>query len=177
MWPQQQRMEDALLREVPEVPREDRVRHLEPGRGGGEPGPEDQPVATVDEVVRQGERLLGEAGEAVPHLARDRGEECQADRHVGDDCRGERRVQPVDHAHGRLRHDHRAPDRDEEEEPLRVVAPAPAEGRAEDDPGDATRARELREGHVGAARRDRGDRVQQVDQVRAAAEGEEFVHL
>ena len=58
--PEQQRVEDALAGVVADVAREHRVGDFEAGGLGREPGAEDQPVAPVLEVVRQGERLLSQ---------------------------------------------------------------------------------------------------------------------
>ena len=174
---EQQGVEHALPGVAADVPREHRVGDLQPRRLGREPGPEDQPVALVGEVVRQGERLLGEPRQPVAHLRRKGSEQREADRHVRHHGGRERGIEPVDHPHGRLGHDHRAPDGDEQQEPLGVVLPGAAEGGAEQHPGQPGDAGELRERDVGPARGDRGDRVQQVDQVGAAAEGEELVHI
>ena len=51
--------------ETAQVAREHRVGHFEPRRGGGEPRPEDEAVALVGEVVRERERLLGDASRIV----------------------------------------------------------------------------------------------------------------
>ena len=174
--PEQQGVEDALPGEAAQVAREHRVGHFEPGRGGGEPRPEDEAVALVGEVVRERERLLGEPGQPVADLRGERGEERETDRHVRDHRRGERGIQPVDDTHGGLGHDQRAPDGDEEQDPLGVVLPRAAEGRPEQHPAEPGDTGELGQRHIGVAAGDRGDRVQQVDQVGAAAEGEELVH-
>ena len=175
--PEQQGMEHALPRIVAHVACEHRVGDLQPGRLGREPGPEDQPVALVLEVVRQREGLFGEPGQTVADLGGQRGEEREPDRHVGDHGGRQGRIEPVDHPDGGLRHDHRAPDGREQQDPLRVVLPRAAEGGAEQDPAEARDTGELGERDVGAARGDRGDRVQEIDEVGAAAEGEELVHL
>ena len=173
---EQQRMEHALAGVVADVPREHRVGDLETGRLGREPRPEDQPVAPVLEVVRQRERLLGEARQPVADLAGQRGEQREPDGDVRHHGRSQRRIEPVDDAHGRLGHDHRAPDRHEQQHPLRVVLPRAAEGGAEEHPGETRDPGELRERDVGAAAGDGGDGVQEIDEVGPAAEGEELVH-
>ena len=173
---QEQGVEHALPRIGPEVPREHRVGHLHAGRGGREPRAEDQAVAAVGQVVRKGEGLLGQPGQAVAHLARQGGEEGQAERDVVDDRGRQRRVEPVHDPHGRLGDHHRAPDGDEEEDPLGVVLPRAAEGGAEQGPGEPGDARDPGQGHEGPAAGDRGDRVQEVDQIGPAAQGEELVH-
>ena len=173
---QQQGGEHALPGIVAQIAREHGVGDFEPGRLVGEPRAEDQPVAAIGQVVRQREGLFGQARQAVAHFRGQRREQRQADRHVGDHGRRQRRIEPVDHADGRLGHDHRAPDGDEQADPLRIVLPRAAEGGAEQDPGETGYARQLRQRHIGAARRDGGHRVQQVDQVGPAAEGVELVH-
>ena len=173
---EQQRVEHALPGIVADVAREHRVGDFQARRGGGEPRPEYQAMALVGEVVRQGEGLFGEARQPVADLGGERGEQREPDRHVGHHRRGQGRIQPVHHPHRRLRHDHRAPDGDEQQHPLGVVLPRPAESGAEQHPAEPANARELGQRHIGAAAGDRGHGVQQVDQVGAAAEGEELVH-
>ncbi len=132
---EQQRVEHALAGEGAEVAREHRVGDFEPGRRAREPCAEDEPVALVGEVARQRERLLGQAREPVAHLGGERGEQREPDRHVGDHGGCQRRVEPVHHPHRGPGHDHRAPHGDEQQDPLGVVLPRPAEGGAEQDPG------------------------------------------
>ena len=174
---EQQRVEHALAGIVADVAREHRVGDLQPRGRGREPRPEDQPVSAVGEVVRQREGLFGEPRQAVADLAGERGEQREADGHVGHHGGRQGGVQPVHHPHRRFRHDHRAPDGDEQQHPLGVVLPRAAEGGAEQDPAEPAHARELSQRDIGAARGDGGDRVQQVDQIGAAAEGEELVHI
>ena len=59
---------------------------------------------------------------------------------------------------------------------LALSLPRAAEGGAEQNPGKPGDAGELRELDIGAAAGDRGDGVQEIDEVGAAAEGEELVH-
>ena len=173
---EQQGVEHALPGIVAHVPREHRVGDLQAGGRGGQSCPEDQPMALVGEIVREREGLFGETGQPVADLAGERGEQGEADGHVGDDRRGQCRVEPVDHPDGRLGHDHRAPDSDEQQHPLGVVLPRPAEGGPEQDPAEPANPGDLGQRHIGAARGDGGHGVQQVDEISAAAEGEELVH-
>ena len=83
MWPSSRAWEHALAGIVADVAREHRVGDLQPGRGGREPGPEDQPVAPVGEIVRQGEGLFGQARQPVADLGGERREQGEPDRHVG----------------------------------------------------------------------------------------------
>ena len=135
--------------------------------------PEYEAVALVGEIVRQGEGLFGQPRQPVADLAGQRREQRETDGHVCDHRGGQRGIEPVYHPHRRLGHDHRAPDGDEQQHPLGVVFPRTAEGGAEQDPAEPTHAGELGQRHIGAARSDRGDGIEQVDQVGAAAESEE----
>ena len=65
---EQQGVEHALPGIVADIPCKHRVGDFQAGRRGGEPRPEDQPVALVGEIVRQGEGLFGEAGQPVADL-------------------------------------------------------------------------------------------------------------
>ena len=174
--PQQQRVKNALTGVVSEIPGEHRIGDLHASDGVGEPGPEDHPVTLVGEIVRQRERLLREPCQPVTDFGRERGEQRKPDRHVGHHRGRERGVQPVHDPHGGLRHDHRAPHGGEHQHPFGVVLPVSAERRSEKNPGESGDTGDLGEREVGAAAGDGGHRVEQVDQVNAAAEGEQFVH-
>ena len=134
-------------------------------------------MALVGEIVRQRERLLGEPGESVTDLRRERGEEREPDRDVVHHGGRERRVQPVHDPHGGLRDDHDTPHGGEHQHPFGVVLPGAAERGPEQDPAKPRHARELGEREVRVPAGDGGDGVEQVHQVDTAAEGEEFVHI
>ena len=175
--PEQERMKNALAGVGPQVPGKHRIGDLHAGDRIGEPRSEDHSVALIGEIVRQGERLLGEPREPVTDLGRDRGEERKPHRDVVHHRGRERRIQPIHDPHGGLRHDHRAPDRSEHQHPFGVVLPGAAEGGPEQDPGQPRDTRELGEREVRVAPGNGGDGVEQVHQVDPAAQGVEFVHI